>query len=427
MREGRVVAENIGSRTRFNDEDAADLAAQVGARLRWKGKGSSRFAYFTSNSRFVVVAGAQEGTDVDLALAVGLTYRKDQRLTLLLPRGFEFPTLQRATWLKRAVRPHVFVHSGGKLTPCKMPAQEDTIKEFKRRLTKAQTLSDELRDATAPAYLGQRSNAVIELVDWATAHPLLDPSHRRSERSWHCLGQRVLSIKGTTKGIAVTAGIHYTKDEEKPEPAVVFQGAVLTARQLDQIQQSVQGGIHERLEGKLHRQDEHWLQAVIRNDPSLVGVEQPALREVPAWRPQGNVDRKKQWGRGFIDLLGVDGSGDIRLVETKLAANSDPMLIFQGLDYYVWSQAYLPVLKERLGTPKRAEVVVHYVIGAREDGSAHVNHFNKAQVDALDIPWAFQVVHDYFQADPLARPSGAHSDALPKGKMPGAIVESQDE
>jgi hypothetical protein len=373
MREGRVVAENIGSRTRFNDENAADLAAQVGARLRWKGKGSSRFAYFTSSSRFVVVAGAQEGANVDLALAVGLTYRKDQRLTLLLPRGFEFPTLQRAPWLKRAVRPHVFVHSGGKLTPCKMPTQEDTIKEFKKRLAKA---------------------------------------------------QKVLSLKGTTKGIAVTAGIHYTKDEEKPEPAVVIQGAVLTARQLDRIQQSVQGGMHERLEGNLHRQDEHWLQAVIRNDPSLVGVEQPALREVPAWRPQGNVDRKKQWGRGFIDLLGVDGSGDIRLVETKLAANSDPMLIFQGLDYYVWAQAYLPVLKERLGAPKRAEVVVHYVIGAAEDGSAHVNHFNKAQVDALDIPWAFQVVKDYFQADRSARPSRAHSEALSKGKMPGAIAES---
>ena len=235
----------------------------------------------------------------------------------------------------------------------------------------------------------------------------------------------MLSIKGTTKGIAVTAGIHYTKDEEKPEPAIVFQGTMLTASQLERIQQAVESGISERLEGKLHRQDEHWLQAVIRNDPSLVGVEQPALREVPAWRPQGSVDRKKQWGRGFIDLLGVDGSGDIRLVETKLAANSDPMLIFQGLDYYVWSQAYLPVLKERLGAPKRADVVVHYVIGVAEDGSAHVNHFNKAQVDALEIPWAFQVVKDYFQADPSSRPSRAHSEALPKGKMPGAIAESQ--
>ena len=140
------MAENIASRTRFNDEDTADLAAQVGARLRWKGKGSPRFAYFTSNSRFVVVAGSQEGTNVDLALAFGLTYRRDQRLTLLLPRGFEFPTLQRAPWLKRAVRPHVFVHSGGKLTPCKMPTQEDTIKEFKKRLAKSQTLSDELRE-----------------------------------------------------------------------------------------------------------------------------------------------------------------------------------------------------------------------------------------------------------------------------------------
>lgn len=93
------MAESIGSRSRFNDEDAVDLAAEVGGRLRWKGKGSSRFAYFTSNSRFVVVAGGQEGTNVDLALAFGLTYRRELRLTLLLPKGFEFPTLQRAPWL----------------------------------------------------------------------------------------------------------------------------------------------------------------------------------------------------------------------------------------------------------------------------------------------------------------------------------------
>jgi hypothetical protein len=41
--------------------------------------------------------------------------------------------------------------------------------------------------------------------------------------------------------------------------------------------------------------------AVILRNPTLVGVEQPALRELPAWRPTGEAN---EWGRGYIDLIG---------------------------------------------------------------------------------------------------------------------------
>jgi hypothetical protein len=225
----------------------------------------------------------------------------------------------------------------------------------------------------------------------------------------------------------VTAGIHYSKEQEKPQPALVLDGDSLTGARLEQIKRAVNVGIGERLHGKLHRPDEHWLQAVIRRNPTLLGVEQPALREVPAWRPIGHRDPQKRWGRGFVDLLGVDGSGDMRLVETKLSTNSDPMLIFQGLDYYIWSQAYLPLLRSRLGAPKRSEVVLHYVIGAAEDGSAHVNHYNKQQVKSFspDIPWVFQEVKGW-QADPFASGFAPSAVVLPKGKLP-AISHDPDE
>ena len=411
-------------RAHFNETVAPALAEQVGARRRWVGESSSRFSYFTSKTRFVVVAGPQEGSNTDLALAFGLSYRSDLRLTLILPKGYEFPTLQRSAWLDRSARPHVYVHSAGRVAQTIVPTKGDTIEEFENRFG---CLSEELRDATAPAHLGRRSAAVTELVDWATANDCLDPSHRRGERAWQCLGQRVLSIKRSRSGIAVTAGIHYSKEDEKPEPALVLDGDRLGGARLQQIKAAVNDGISERLKGKLHRADEHWLQAVIRRNPTLLGVEQPALREMPAWRPAGSPDPQKRWGRGYIDLLGVDGSGDLRLVETKLSANSDPMLIFQGLDYYIWSQAYLELLRSRLGAPKRSQIVLHYVIGADEAGSAHVNPYNRRQIEALvpDIRWVFQVVKGW-QADPFPGTSVPTANVLPPGKIPAASNQADD-
>ena len=64
-------------------------------------------------------------------------------------------------------------------------------------------------------------------------------------------------------------------------------------------------------------------QAVIRRDPAIAGVEQPALRALPAWRPRSN---RQGVGRGYIDLAGLDGNGNVRIVETKLATNADDLL-----------------------------------------------------------------------------------------------------
>jgi len=71
-------------RERFNSVDAPRLAVDVGVTDHMWGDRSKRFAYFADQSRFVVIAGAQEGSDVDLAFALGLTYRGDRRLVLVL-------------------------------------------------------------------------------------------------------------------------------------------------------------------------------------------------------------------------------------------------------------------------------------------------------------------------------------------------------
>jgi hypothetical protein len=151
----------------------------------------------------------------------------------------------------------------------------------------------------------------------------------------------------------------------------------------------------------IHRPDEHWLQAVIRRNPGLVGVEQPALRELPAWRPGGDGSAQSR-GRGYIDLLGVDGHGDIRVVETKLASNTDDLLVCQGLDYYIWALAYRRILIGRLGAPDRAAFEIHYVIGDTADGKIHRSGYLPPQARNLDsaVRWRFQAVQ-------LVRASGS--------------------
>ena len=214
-------------REHFNAVVAPTLAASVGVSARVDGARSSRFAYFADHSRFVVVAGAQEGSDVDLAFAFGITYRGDHRLVLVLPEQFSFPTMQRAPWFRADVMPDVWLHDGVKAWPVQLRSQAETIAELAVRLKPGQSFEAELREAATPVHLGARSAAVAELAEWATTHPLLDAGHRKGERAWHCMGQKVLSIKPTLHGLSVVAGIHYSKpDAAPPVDEVTIEGGV---------------------------------------------------------------------------------------------------------------------------------------------------------------------------------------------------------
>ena len=414
----------VQARDHFNGEVAPDLAHQVKASERTEKKGwSKRFAYFfDTDGRFVVVAGDQEAEEVDLALAYGLTYRADQRLVLVLPAGRAFPTLQRAPWLAEGARPVVHLHDGSTITAREvaLPTPDET--KVQAANVTAKTPAVELRDASMPMYLKNLDDDLVDLVEWATKDPRLDPGHRRGERSWHCMGQRVLSIRpgSGTKAPAVRGGIHRTTTGE---PAFdEEEGTAPIATTAEVARKRAEEGIDERLGGRLHKPDEHWLQAVIRRTPSLVGVEQPALREVPAWRPSAKPHsdpaQPGAWGRGFIDLVGLDGHGDLRIVETKLTKNQDELLFLQGLDYYIWACSYWEPLRVRLGASDRAQIEVHYVIGDDpKTGKVKVSRFGAAIAEALQIPWRVQTVHDWFHGPETS--DRASSKLLPKGELPG--------
>ena len=200
-------------------------------------------------------------------------------------------------------------------------------------------LASELRNASTPKYLGEQSAWVRQLVEWATSHPQLDAAHNKSTPSWLGAGQKVLSLDSSHGFVQVRAGIHDKQRMSAPDETLA-PDEILTPHQLQVLQQKVANAIAARIDpgGRYLKPDKNWFQSVLRRDQSVVGVESPALREVPSWRPVG---AEGSFRRGFIDLVGLDGHGDIRIVEAKIAKSSDDMTLMQGIDYYVWVPAFM--------------------------------------------------------------------------------------
>ena len=395
----RVKSEKPAIRARFNTEVASKIANKLGLPDQQPSGYSKRFAFFADEARLAVVAGSQEADDVELALAYAVRHANGRALTLVLPHGLTNATTQRVPWLRAQFRPAIYTHRNGRdIQILPSLSQQDTVAALSQT-RKGLSPTEELSKATAPVNLGKSTEGVWGLVEWATTCALLDPGHRSGERSWHFAGQRVLSITRTKGGVSIVAGIHYG-GTKKPKAFTLNDGHQLGLEALAKIQLTVNDAIKRR-EGPemnaIHRSDEHWLQAILRRVPQVVGVEQPALRELPAWRPH---DSNGKWGRGYLDLLGLDGHGAIRIIETKLATNSDDLLVLQGLDYFVWATAYIDVIRARLAASKSAELEIHYVLGANpRDDSIKLSPCTPALAAALDdaVHWRFQVVHNWFQ------------------------------
>lgn len=405
-------------RAAFNSGPAEAVARSLDLPPRITGKGySDRFAFFADEHQLGIVAGPQEGDHVELALAHAVRHANGRATTLVLPDGHSNATAQRIPWLKPSARPALHVHRDGEVIACPERTQPDTVQAVQDRLSD-DLADDELTDAMTPLHLDAATDGVWRLVEHVTRDHRLDHGHRRGERSWHFAGQRLLSIRPSSSGTVIAAGIHYS-GKNAPTPLVLQPGEELVDAQFDDILDAIEHAISERRAGAppIHRPDEHWLQAIIRRDPILVGVEQPALREVPAWRPR---DSARAWGRGYIDLLGLNGHGDVRIVETKLADNADDLLVLQGLDYYVWAQAYERALRARLGASAKARFELHYVLGASGNtGKVKISPCTKPLADTLDTPavrWRFQTVHDWFHAPD--EPGNTRATLLDPGEGP---------
>ncbi len=350
------LSANLAERESFKVDVAPGLARQLPGQLTVEHHRSKVFSYFGDSNRLVLIAGAQS-EHAAWALVYGLAERESRRLVLVLPHDAAFATMQRVPWLTEESRPEIWLHQDSALQDAPVPERSrlDTIEAVRAHASEKSNgagPAGELRAASTPKYLGEQSAGVRQLVEWATSHPQLDAAHNQSTRSWLCAGQKVLSLDSGPGLVQVRAGIHDKQRMSAPGESVA-PGQALTPEQVEVLQQNVASAIADRIEpgGRYCKPDEHWFQSVLRRDPSLVGVESPALREVPAWRP---ADAAGSFGRGFIDLLGLDGHGDIRIVEAKLAKSSDDMTLMQGIDYHLWAHAYRDALAEKRTAPSSA-------------------------------------------------------------------------
>lgn len=380
-------------RQQFADAKADPLAAQVGAaagaRLRPQHGRTTRFVWYQDDSTLTLVAGAQEAKACDLALAIGLGTRGQRALRLVLPRGWHEPTLHRWAWLNDELPLHVWTHCDDTVTATQRPTREATLRS--------------VEGGEEPAlHLGDRTSWVEPLMRWAGEQPDLDPAHRRDVRAWQCRGQRVLRIHRIGGGLTVIAGIDWGANSAHASPVRLLLTGPLIVDQEQQIKDAVLAGCAQRLTGVAHKADEHWLQSVLRRHPRVLGLEQPVLRELPAWRPAGAFGSKQTVarGRGFVDLAGLDATGSLLLVETKLGG--DDMLVMQGLDYLIWAEANRDRLTTRLDCSPGVPFEIAYCVGGRKGDTPTWSPHAAAQLATLasDVRWHVQEVTDWTGDDP---------------------------
>lgn len=354
---------------------------------------SKRFAWFSTQDELIVVGSPVESQrDLDLGLAYGIAHAVDRELVLMLPEGTDEPTRIRAAWLDIAVRVAIY-DAAGAVTERPRMARHETLVAFE--------------DAVVghDHQLGDREDLVARLTRWADTCPELVPAHRSSYLAWHCDGRMVLRVKRTRGGVRVSAGVHATS----PGPLEHVLTNPVSPDQFHELVAAASKAIVDRIRGADPGHAEHRLQERLasRTETDL-GLFHP-LREFPAVRPVGN--------RGYIDLLCTDHAQRLHVVETKIGP--DPMLVLQGLDYWLWTKAHLPELRSHLhahGIVVSGSPVVHvdYVVAPSPAG--WLSPYTAAQLEALvgEIAWR---VHRWDEWNSEQPTMTSH----PKRQVPGGI------
>lgn len=380
-------------------EAARELIAAIGATSTdWKPpRQVPAYTYFfgSKDQLNVVVFDEKKKANIDLGLAYALAHVGDRSLNLLIPKDFEESTQQRLVGLSTDVR--LYTYEGQKARPSE--CRKLTLADLAKLEEKASIRGGEHN-------LGNRQEWVQDLIDWADQlAPALVQANRNSYRAWHCLGRQLLKLKTTSKGIDVLAGVNYTKPTgTQSSPITLHLTKPMTVEESWRVKEAVLRGIINRRAGgddsRAHL--EHQMQAVLMAEPeTLTGSKKIELRrEVPAKRPGG--------GTGFIDFVFVDSRGVLHLVETKIG--EDPMLVLQGLDYWLWAQVNLKLLEKELKIKNIRDVQIDFALGEKDGtlvapSAAVLRTDAPAQLQQLraDIPWRIARVTGWLREDPAVR------------------------
>lgn len=316
---------------------------------------------------------------LDEGLAYGIAEAGDRELLLVLPSAMTGPTQLRLPWLDAPVRLFGFDGDGPPL-PVAPLARTEVLLGYDDPLV------------THDHDLGAMTVWVERLVGWAESIPELVAAYRSSYLAWHCRGRKVVGIRRSRSGLTVTAGIHSSKTESPPLAEPI--SGPIPPEVFHRVTSAASAAIADRLAGIDVGNAEHQLQERVAQERRRLGLRH-VVREFPAMRPVGQ--------RGFIDFLAVGHDRRLHVVETKIGP--DPMLVLQGLDYWIWASAHRSALGAHLTEKLEADIdlekppVIDFVIGAKVGQYQHP--ITASVVSALDgaIPWRFHTVDHWDRPD----------------------------
>lgn len=360
---------------------------------------TSRALWFEGGGAVAAVTGHRPSVlaDVDLALAYGLFHAKGRRLVLVVPSGSERSLLARCPWLRPEPEVWTFDLASVAGEPGVRPARS-VLDAPDGVLSRYLNEWGYTAEAESPAsdywrtFLGASAPWLEPLLDWAGEDPDLAPAHRANYLAWHCCGTKVLSVSKSKNGsLRVTAGVHRSADPPRP---VELQGPIGRA-DIHRLIGAAATGAATLLDGDDGGRREHRLQAVMASmKPRPLGLTDYLRREYPAWRPYPNPR-----GRSFIDFLGGGEDGNLHVVETKIG--DDPMLVIQGLDYWVWAMANRTRLARRFDLGDHPRVVIDFV-GARPSAAKPpFGPYTSAQAASLapEVEFAFHEITRWKDSD----------------------------
>lgn len=362
-----------------------------------KGRLTTYFSWFADDDVLCIAArdGGITVQQMDLGFCHALGHVGDRDLVVVAPPTLTIPMADRAAFLDIPIR---FV-TVGPTSPEELPIprRTDVLDRYQRTP----------RGGTHD--LGDTFPLVEPLLRALGARDELTPVDRQSYLTWHFQGRQVLEIAAQRRAATakVIAGVDYSKPTTAHPAATRFHlTAPITEEQIAVALARVDAAIEDRRTGRDAANREHLLQEMFRHSPERLDLDpsHPVLREVPAERPVGN---------GYIDLLGVDRRGRLRIIETKIGP--DDRLVVQGLDYWIWASANLPAVAEQLGLDGHPEVVIDYVVAEKGPGQGVVGQYSAGQAEALDrsISWRFTTVRDWMDGAPRVEPLAARE--LPLG------------
>jgi hypothetical protein len=347
-------------------------------------------SFFSAPDELILIVSSTTTEVLDNLLIFGLHHGQGRHLHLVFPRDADqTPVSAESTRIRAAfLRTQVTVWTFLVSNPTKSTLR--ALEPYSRK----GALERSRRDETQGKQTGTSETVpwISALSAWASLAGLL---HDNSRDKWYVNGASMMELRTTGRGSRLVVGAR-SGEHPRDEHAVPIDGE-LTSEQWSQIARRIAADASsEWFEKRLRDYPEHDIQdAIGRNLIDLGWKVEVLLREYPATRPSG--------GLGLVDFLGLDGSGSLRIVETKVG-DGDRMMPLQGLDYWIWATANRQLAEAAIGQ-SFTSIRLDFVIGRSPKKRANaqiLNTYAPAVLMELDDEIAWEV-HTIPESAPTVR------------------------